>query len=1045
MKLIFKTCLCIAILASCTKSFAQVDTSTTQKLLQYIFQPLDKNQIPTGYLEEYGCPMLPAATFNGTLTDSNRIDMNLWRTLYLQLQTGWTRATANPLPAITSVNTTIKQNVSSTLPIPIPLLIASYNTVKSNAFSSNLLSYNSSTKQLSDVAGRIQSPYDPKILFAACPNKKITITGNETYIIQSSMIWNNTGKSISQIQIDFSNGQGFQTVTLGTGINISYTDTGFKKWTVKVTLSDNSILQCYNEYNVLRTANGSARFQSPQSIIPSWGNINAVNGTRNAATVWVNYSKNNFTGTLRKPLIIVEGYDVSFIARSLQDNYSVRDFITAINEPNGYDFNYQLDDIKGYDLVFVDFADGAADIVLNAGAVQEVINRVNTNKVLDNRFGNIRQQNVVMGLSMGGLCARYALANMTKNFTATPTETRLLITHDSPHKGANIPLGLQYMIRMFGGVQLFGYNVYDIYPDYNDAIALLNTNTIPQATEELLLYRATTANTFVNNTFLDAIYRPMITFGNTGPQPTYRFIATANGNECANPLFSPGKTFINLGAGISAGIYTRFLFFKVPIVTYKLGASVEAYALPATGSTNKIAKVYAENSLKLFGFINIFKQLYNNTAYAPGTHLAVDGVPGSNYPLLDVDALNQLTNLPIGAASLYVSFPLGPFLGGYFGTYAYNAGVSYNFTFVSVGSALDVSPYNTSTFSQKYVNGTNQNYPSTSETFIAQETVQGNPSATNNIHIRFTARNSRWLFNEMENQPNLENCSSECSNPFYISGPDYVCASGIFTIPGLQRGVTVTWTASPAGQATLTPSGNNQVTVTRIGSSNATITLTATLGSGCSGVPPVFSKQVAIGKGTNNIIFNQCIINCDAGPYLYANIVPVLGATACNWYYKDMSVASNPFVFLEESRWGTDWPLRRANRNYTIRAEVITPCGTLIGDQVVFAASCTGLRVVASPNPTTSSINLSFAAPADTTFATKTSGLALAPVSSLNSTGKTIISLFELNTSTLSKQWIKNEINSKTYNFNLAGLRKGLYVLQVDRDNQTTVTKIIVE
>ncbi len=45
--------------------------------------------------------------------------------------------------------------------------------------------------------------------------------------------------------------------------------------------------------------------------------------------------------------------------------------------------------------------DGATDIVLNAGAVQEIINRVNTNKVLDDRFGNIRQ-----------------LAKMTENFPA---------------------------------------------------------------------------------------------------------------------------------------------------------------------------------------------------------------------------------------------------------------------------------------------------------------------------------------------------------------------------------------------------------------------------------------------------------------------------------------------------------------------------------------------------------------------------------------------------------------------------------------------------
>lgn len=86
MKNIIKTYLCLAMLTYCTESIAQVDTSTTQKLLQYIMQPLDKNQISTGYLEEYGCPMLPAATFNGKITDNKWIDMSLWQMLYLQLQ-----------------------------------------------------------------------------------------------------------------------------------------------------------------------------------------------------------------------------------------------------------------------------------------------------------------------------------------------------------------------------------------------------------------------------------------------------------------------------------------------------------------------------------------------------------------------------------------------------------------------------------------------------------------------------------------------------------------------------------------------------------------------------------------------------------------------------------------------------------------------------------------------------------------------------------------------------------------------------------------------
>lgn len=924
---------------------AQVDTSTTQKLLQYIMQPLDKNQIPTGFLEEYGCPMLPMTTFNGTLTDSNSIDMHLWRTLYFQLQTGWTRTSSNPLTVITTINNTIKNNSGDT--VLVPLLIGNYNTVKSNAFSSNLLSYNSSTKQVHDVPGRPQSPYDLKNLFAACPLRKETVTGTETFIIKSNTTWNNTGKTINQLQIDFANGQGFQTVTIGTPITVSYSDTGYKRWTIKATLSDNSIMQCYSDYRVLKVASIATRFQTPQSIIPAWGFINPVAGVHSGATIWVNYSNLNRTNTLRKPLVVVEGYDVSTIAPSLQFNYWIGDFIQAIStEPgNTYDFNGQLDDIAGYDLVFVDFNDGADDIVRNAAVVQEVINRVNANKVNDTRFGNIHQQNVVMGLSMGGLCARYALANMTKNFPATPTETRLLITHDSPHRGANVPLGLQYMIRMMGNVQLFGYNVYDIYPDYDDAIGLLDA----PATQQLLLYRATTANAFVNNTFLDATYRPMITFNTFDPQPTYRFIATANGNECANPLFNPGKTFINLGAGVSAGIYGRLLFFRVPILTYKLAAEVEAYALPNTGSTNKIARVYTINNLKLFGFINIFKQLYNNTAYAPGNHLAVDGVPGSNYPLLDAEALNQLTNLPVGAVSLYVSFPIGPFLGAYFGAYAYNQGVSYNFTFVPVGSALDVNPYNANTFSQKYVNGTNQNYPSSSETFIAQETVQNSPSVSNNVHIRFTARNSHWLFNEMENIPNTLNCSNECSNPYYIQGQNLFCnISGNYFVPGLQRGATITWTASPGGIVNINSPNSLETTLLKVNA--GFVTLTATINNACGANPTVISKaNITVGSPkpgpiswTWNAPPNRVMLDVDNVP----------GATSYKWYLDGVLKATTTASYYNLPMNGNV----SCGNFYYFGVKAVNSCGTSSESYIGAEMPPCGFAYTVSPNPASDNV-----------------------------------------------------------------------------------------
>lgn len=257
-------CACLFVLLSGV--IAQPDTSNTEKLLHYVMQPLDKSQVPTGFLEEYGAPMLPMSTFNGTLTDSNRVDMHLWRTLYFQLQTGYVGSSNNPFPSITSVNNTIKQYSVDTLPTPIPIMIAQYNNVKSDAFNSNLLSYSSNTNQVSDVNNRSQSPYNINNLFAACPNKKQTLTGNEIFIVSSNLIWNNTGKSINILQIDFANGQGYQTISIGMPISVIYSDTGYKKWTIKATLSDNSLLQCYNDYYVIKVSNLGARYGTLPSI-----------------------------------------------------------------------------------------------------------------------------------------------------------------------------------------------------------------------------------------------------------------------------------------------------------------------------------------------------------------------------------------------------------------------------------------------------------------------------------------------------------------------------------------------------------------------------------------------------------------------------------------------------------------------------------------------------------------------------------------------------------------------------------------------------------
>jgi len=916
--------LLIFFIAIIKEAHAQVDTSTTQKLLQYIMQPLDKNQISTGYLEEYGCPILPMATFNGTLTDSNTIDMNLLRTLYFQLQTGWIKASSNPLPSIAVVNDSVRQNSGTSSPIAIPIVVATYNSVKADAFTSNLLYHNTSTKQVQDVENRASSPYITNALFAACPNKKYSRYGSESFIIKPGMIWNNTGKTISQVQIDFANGDGFQTVTIGTAVNVTYSDTGLKRWTIKVTLNDNSVLQCYSDYNVLQVSLG-ARFGS-QIQIPSWGFVSKINGNRGGATVFVNYSSNNPSGTLRKPLIVVEGYDISSVAPNLQDNYWIGDFISAISQEPGvsFDFNESLDDLAGYDLVFVDFEDGAEDIVLNAMTVQEVINRVNANKVLDNRFGNIRQQNVVMGISMGGLCSRYALANMTKNFATTQHEVRLLITHDSPHRGANVPLGLQHTILMTGNVNLFGTTVRDIFPEYDQFINLLAA----PATQQMLIYRAISETQMTNNTFLDGAYRNMITFGDNDPVPSYKFIATSQGNECANPIFSEYTKLLDVDA--------NGLIFYFPILSAKIRAKAESFALPSTGSTNKISYLKAYSAFKLFGIFPINKTYYENTAYANGNQLPIDGIAGGTNPVgagMEPLDINRFVILPPvllhwGYLSVHVS------------------GTPGNFTFVPVVSALDVATFNITTFAQKYTGGINPLYPSRSANFIAQETVQGQPAVSNNAHIRFTARNSRWMFNEMENiTPNTENCSSECqATGFYISGDANLCSgSKTYTLNSLHPSATITWNASPSGVVSLVTNSDKTVTVTKVGNGLVTLTGSAT---SCGIQTGTITKQITVGPPPTPSIHTVNYLGNDV--QLFATAYQ---GASYNWYENNvLTEANGTYVYYTYLPCG---------QSRTVQVEAFNACGTSSQGSRFITMNCGPRdRFSVSPNPASSEVSV---------------------------------------------------------------------------------------
>ena len=240
------------------------------------------------------------------------------------MQQSYVGSSTNILPDIITVNNALQNNTLPNQPTPVPLLIGQYNSISDNAATNGLLTYNTNTRQLNDVPNRPSSPYITKNLFAACPIKNVSISGVANVIVKSSLNYINTGASLSSVQIDFANGQGFVNIPLNVAVTAAYSDTGYYRWKIKATLSNSTVLQCYADYYVEHippVGNTIAFRYEPSGVngpqiagtgTPNvWGNIDAVPGVHSGGTIHIVYSNRQRATPVKllKPLIVVENMD----------------------------------------------------------------------------------------------------------------------------------------------------------------------------------------------------------------------------------------------------------------------------------------------------------------------------------------------------------------------------------------------------------------------------------------------------------------------------------------------------------------------------------------------------------------------------------------------------------------------------------------------------------------------------------------------------------------------------------------------------------------
>ena len=100
-----KKCLICTFIFLSSVVFAQTDALRDK--LNLVFSNINKSQIPTGFLEEYGVHLVPLDVWNGVLTDSNKVNIYAWRQVYATLQSSRIHGT-NPLNDVEAVNASIE-------------------------------------------------------------------------------------------------------------------------------------------------------------------------------------------------------------------------------------------------------------------------------------------------------------------------------------------------------------------------------------------------------------------------------------------------------------------------------------------------------------------------------------------------------------------------------------------------------------------------------------------------------------------------------------------------------------------------------------------------------------------------------------------------------------------------------------------------------------------------------------------------------------------------------------------------------------------------
>ena len=461
---------CVLLMIISLKIQAQLTNGNFTTEVDYRLQNIDKVDITSNILIDRVYPASGIQIFNQGV----RIDTSS----YLHFKQAWSELNRasyiQNFITIEQLKQQLKNKNYASNMVPIGIINTEFHEGNYGTTSENsTVDFNETTGLFANKQGR--NPFVKKQTTIIAPLVTKVTGASVTFTTDNLFTLYKQGKQIKTLVLN-TNGSSFALISNYTltalNFTTSYTNSGTKNLQFVITYSDNTSKTTYGKLSVIVPSN---YVQKPNAsdlkIIAADSDLwfqgyeesQAYQG-QNEYRIY--YDKINNDATINKPLYIIDGFDpedarkIDELDYASDDPDKLKNIVNLMKYKNNNDVDISLINslnLKGYDVIIVNHPvykskgkdiDGGSDYIeRNAYTFISLIRYIKSIQQ-----GN--EEAVVIGPSMGGLISRYALAYMEQQYAATGLEkwnhnTRLWVSFDSPHQGANIPIGVQKGIQYF--------------------------------------------------------------------------------------------------------------------------------------------------------------------------------------------------------------------------------------------------------------------------------------------------------------------------------------------------------------------------------------------------------------------------------------------------------------------------------------------------------------------------------------------------------------------------------------------------------------------